>query len=226
MSLLLIGSIISILSLYYLLPKKIVINLLNRYYPQILTHKDSENIFITIDNVPYGYHKEILNLLDFYNYKSNLFVIANQYAKENKQVLIDAVKNGHRLCNHGISNSMHILKSEDELKREILECDKFIKEIYKEANVEMDDKKYYRPSCGYFSKNMIRIVEKLGYKMALGSVYPHDQQIMSGDINYYYIIGKIERGDILIIHDRKWTIDLLKKLLPWLKEHGIGSEIL
>ncbi len=223
-------SIVSFLTLYYLLPKKLIIKSINNFYPTIITNINLEDGFksiaLTIDDVPYGYEKDILNILDKYEIKVSLFVIANEDAHQKEDILIKAVKNGHRLCNHGITDSVHILKSEEALKKEIEDCQEFIDKIYDKAEIERPIQKYYRPGCGFFGKKMIEIVENMEYKLTLGSVYPHDPHVPISIVNYMYIIEKIEPGDIIIIHDRKWTVELLERLVPRLLEEGYRFRIL
>ena len=67
---------------------------------------------------------------------------------------------------------------------------------------------------------MIHLCDKLSYKLVLGNVYPHDPFVIIPQWNALYIMSKIQNGDIIIIHDRPWTISLLQIILPQLKEKG------
>lgn len=217
--------IISICTITYFLPKYLIKISINKYYPEIKTNiamTHEKNIAITIDDVPYGSEKEILELLDDNDIKVSLFVIANKNAKKKENILVNAVKNGHQLCNHGTTDTMHALKSKEKLMEEIEICQKFIDGIYKKANVEIPKDKYYRPGCGYFTKEMISTIQEMGLKLVLGNVYSHDPQMPIGFINYLYIIKKLEGGDIIIVHDRPWTINLLEKLIPWIKKNNFN----
>lgn len=212
---------------YYWLPKCVFVKFLNAYFPSILTHRFSLNsdktIALTFDDVPYGSQKEIVDLLDQYDMKGTLFIISDEVKKQNKkEELIDFVKRGHQLANHGKTNSMHVIKGMKTLEKEIEDCDDLIEEIYMEAKVERKGK-FYRPGCGLFSQKMIDLVEQKEYNLTLGSVYPNDPVVMSSWINYYYLLWHIDEGDIVILHDRKWTVPMLKLLLPKLKDQGYTS---
>jgi hypothetical protein len=87
-------------------------------------------------------------------------------------------------------------------------------------------KMFYRPGCGLFNQRMIEITESLNYNLALGTVYPNDPVVCSSIINYYYLICHIEKGDIVILHDRKWTAPMLQWLLPWMISKSLKSVIL
>lgn len=196
---------------------KILVSIFERFYPQILTrNKNNENIALTFDDVPYDLEsfKKILEILDKYQQKATFFIISSFVdSEEKKKLLIDAVKNGHQLANHGKTDSMHARKSIDELKNEILECENLIKDIYCLADVKLSDKKFYRPGCGFFNNQMLDLLCELEYILTLGSVYPFDPQIPFPKLNYYSLKFSIEKGDIIILHDRKWTPEMLELLL-------------
>jgi peptidoglycan/xylan/chitin deacetylase (PgdA/CDA1 family) len=218
-------SIISFVSLYYLLPKSIVIKTINYYYPQIITNTNSDKICITIDDVPYTNSNlfTTLELFNKYNIKVMLFVITTD---TNNELLIDAIKQGHLLCNHGVTDSMHSKKTLEELRIEIVKCDDFINRIYDKAKITRPTQRFYRPGCGFFHQKMIDLCTNLGYTLVLGSVYPHDPQCKSTFINFHYVKSKLDKGDILILHDRYYTPDLLTKLLPYIQSQKLETCVL
>jgi peptidoglycan/xylan/chitin deacetylase (PgdA/CDA1 family) len=231
--------IITIVVFCYWLPKWFFISLLaERLYPNIVVRNNlvadkfiGKVIALTFDDVPYGDHARIIKLLDKYSMKGTFFVISGDIKTEEETgirsetygCLVDAVKKGHQLGNHGKTDSMHAIKSNESLEYEISHCDTLIKQIYKSAEINLPTNMVYRPGCGAFTTSMLRIANRLGYKLALGSVYPNDPIMISSLINYYYLINHIEKGDIVILHDRTWTVPLLEMLLPWLTENNYTS---
>lgn len=213
------NSILALLFIYWM-PRTLLVPVLSYTHPKLLTHVPcSGNIIITIDDVPYGPSFEnILNTLDRFNVKAVFFVISDQVNNTNKEGLIRAIRAGHQLGNHGKTNSAHILKSVNSLSDEIESCDITIKDLYKQANVQLPTKMVYRPGCGAFTQNMINLAESYNYTTTLGSIYPNDPAVRSSIINYYYIKAKLaishSYSNIIILHDRPWTIPLLEKLLP------------
>lgn len=207
--------VFAIAAFCYWLPKWFFISLLaERLYPNIIVRNNSvanefirKVIALTFDDVPYGDHARIIKLLDKYNMKGTFFVISgdirnpetrdyipNRRLREESGIqsetygcLVDAVKKGHQLGNHGKTDSMHALKSNKSLEEEIVHCDGLIKQVYKSAEINLPTNMVYRPGCGAFTSSMLKIVERLGYKLALGSVYPNDPIIISSLINYYYL---------------------------------------
>jgi peptidoglycan-N-acetylglucosamine deacetylase len=67
---------------------------------------------------------------------------------------------------------------------------------------------------------MLDYIEHHGYRAVLGSVYPHDPQIRIPALNAWHINRGIHPGAIIIIHDRPYTPETLRSLLPQLKQQG------
>jgi len=210
--------------IYYWLPKWLVVRLMNKYFPQVLTHKNikEKKVCLTFDDVPYGDDTflEIVSLLNDYAMKASFFVISDYV----KQVgpLVGMVKIGHQLVNHGKTNSPHVLKGLQSLEDEIVSCENLLNEIYSLAHVNRG-KSFYRPGCGLFNSTMLNYCKEHDVALTLGSVYPNDPLVRSAYLNFLYVKAHIEAGDIVILHDRKWTLPMIRYLLPWMKQNGYTS---
>ena len=219
-----LNTIVIFILLVYWLPKFIFINTLERLCPSVLTRNvHSQSVALTFDDMPYGSHETIISTLDKHNMKGTFFIISGDITEANINIFVNAVKSGHQLANHGKTNSMHFLKDKNELTKEIMHCDTMIKDIYKIASIPLPSKMLYRPGCGVFGPEMLKLVTDLGYQLALGSTYPNDPMIRSSWINYWYIVNHIEKGDIVIMHDRSWTPDMLDNLLIWMNWQEMKS---
>ncbi|KAJ0407663.1 hypothetical protein ATCC90586_001845 [Pythium insidiosum] len=62
--------------------------------------------------------------------------------------------------------------------------------------------KWLRPGSGWFTSNMREIVASHGYRICMGSVYPHDAQIKIESINAAYLRWRTRPGSVIIVHDR------------------------
>lgn len=210
----------TLLSVRYWLPKWLILPLMARYYPKVLIRRPNKPfVCLTIDDVPYGdNHNQILKVLDDHNMKATWFVISDLVkTEEHRKFLVNLVKQGHQLGNHGKTNSQHLSLSLVAFENEIVECDKLLVSIYKEARIYEPCVKVYRPGCGLFNQRMIDTTSNHGYELVLGSVYPSDPHIPIPWLNYWYLRLKVQPGDIIILHDRWWTAPMLKMFLPWLK---------
>ena len=217
---------VCLLILIYWMPKFLLYNTIESIYPEIQTRvKDlsvtDKQVALTFDDLPYGSHIDLINTLDKYNIKATFFVISGDFY--DRSAFVAAVKNGHQLGNHGKVNQIHALLSVTELEHEFDHCDQLIKSIYSEADVPLPKRMVYRPGSGLPTTSMLEMVKEKNYTLSLGSVYPSDPIVPSGLVNYYYVINHIENGDVIILHDRRWTSPMLELLLPWMKQNNYLS---
>lgn len=74
--------------------------------------------------------------------------------------------------------------------------------------------RWLRPASGWFTAGMREVIAAHGYRICLGSVYPHDAQIKSELVNSLYLRTLTINGSVIIVHDRAWTVGVLKSALP------------
>jgi peptidoglycan/xylan/chitin deacetylase (PgdA/CDA1 family) len=81
--------------------------------------------------------------------------------------------------------------------------------------------RYFRPGSGFFTDRMRALVQREGFRLVLGSVYPHDPQISVPWVNAAHVLRMVRPGSIIIVHDRRpWTAPMLATVLPELKRRG------
>ncbi|KAL4742025.1 hypothetical protein BDV11DRAFT_181907 [Aspergillus similis] len=81
--------------------------------------------------------------------------------------------------------------------------------------------RYFRPGSGLFTDRMRALVQRQGFRLVLGSVYPHDPQISVPWVNAAHVLSMVRPGSIIIVHDRRpWTAPMLATVLPELKRRG------
>lgn len=149
------------------------------------------------------------------------------------------------LANHGMTNSKHASLPKNKLVMEIENCEKTVNDILLaplnerrklkgKAPLESVMTKYYRPGHGFFTQEMIQTCQELEYDIVLGNIYSFDPQVPIWWLNlvnivivsYVYDLVKLlsfgflcshDHHQIVILHDRPWTAQLLNYLLPFLK---------
>lgn len=217
--------LIPVCSILYCLPKQLVFHYLDRY-PNIISrlpppHINNKTVTITIDDVPYGASfPEILAVLDKYNVKATFLTISSYIDTTSEQLIINAMRNGHEFANHGNTNRRHSRLSASQLINEIDTCNAKLRKLYRRAQVEPTGTRFYRLGCGTFNQHMIDYTKEKDMYIVLGSVYPHDAHMPSATINIWYMQYKIDVDDIIIMHDRWWTVGMLDNLLAWLYENN------
>lgn len=181
----------------------------------------TKRIALTIDDSPSPNTLALLNVLEKMNCTATFFIIGS-FVKSPKD-LESIVTRGHQLGNHGMNDYPSWRLTDSEFEKELLEVDAllFNKDMLSiPQNQQRYMPKLFRPGHGFFSKRMTRTVQKHGYKLALGSVYPHDAAITNVALNTWYVVSRAKNGDVIVLHDREHTIECLAKSLFELKTRG------
>jgi peptidoglycan/xylan/chitin deacetylase (PgdA/CDA1 family) len=202
-------------------PPRALITYFAYRWPDVLWEvpTDKKVVALTIDDAPSEHTQEILGVLNGQGATATFFVIGGQVAGR-EDILADIVRSGSELGNHAMHDEPSRSLSDDELTEQIETVRDKIREAYKTGEGTLPPQ-YFRPGSGFFSDRMRRLVKKLGYRLVLGSVYPHDPQIHWSWLNGRHILSMVRPGAIIICHDRRsWTAPMLRTVLRQLKHDG------
>lgn len=166
------------------------------------------NFILTFDDSPTPDTNKILDCLKKYNVKALFFVITERI-QGNEAVLDRMLQEGHKIGNHGSKDTIHVFIKSEEFERDLIKSDYELEPWLKQERY-----KYFRPGFGFFNETMLKSLDKHNYTMVLGNVYPYDAFITSAKVNAWYIKNKINKGSIVVLHDRPWTAATLEHLLP------------
>jgi peptidoglycan/xylan/chitin deacetylase (PgdA/CDA1 family) len=213
--------VVIILLAYY--PPHVLMNEIQHRFPGVLFHYENpktRTIALTIDDSPTCNTADIIRILNDNECTATFFVIGGFVLKNDpdKQIIDILKQSGHELGNHTMKDRATIKLTQQELEEELQCTHDIIKRDDDDDNT--NNVEWFRPGSGWFSLNMVKTAKKFGYKTVLGSVYPHDPIVRWSSVNLWYILNKVQPGDIIIIHDRPWTIPLLKQLLPELRKRN------
>lgn len=224
MSLLILIPCLLILPFYIIYkPPWLLIRYFQHRWPDILWHvpipSSKKIIALTIDDAPSEFTEEILEILAANGATATFFVIRSQ-VKGREGILRDLVRKGHELGNHAMYDEPSRALSDDALISQITSVEKMISIAYASVGLNPPPR-YFRPGSGFFHDRMRRVVQRLGYRLVLGSIYPHDPQIPYWRVNARHILSMLRSGGIVICHDRrKWTAPMLRKVLPEMTRRG------
>ncbi|KAI1397643.1 carbohydrate esterase family 4 protein [Hypoxylon fuscum] len=206
-------------------PPRALIGYFARRWPDVLweVRTDKKMVALTIDDAPSEHTQEILGVLNGHEATATFFVIGGQVPGR-EETLADIVRSGSELGNHAMHDEPSRALPDDELTAQIETVRDKIRQAYATANGEEHVKmppQYFRPGSGFFSDRMRKLVDKLGYRIVLGSVYPHDPQISWAWLNARHVLSMVRPGAIIVCHDRRgWTAPMLRKVLKQLKKDG------
>ncbi|KAL0582898.1 hypothetical protein ABG067_007159 [Albugo candida] len=202
----------------YFLPHYLLRFLVSRSDPSVFwcTFTSARTCSLTIDDAPSNSTSAILDQLKKFKVTATFFIISDQIPGH-EEVMKRIVDEGHTLGNHLTEDRPSIRDSLETFEGKIMECESAIMEyqvIGKGKQIHKMKSKWLRPASGWFTSEMFRVIQKHGYRVCMGSVYPHDAQIKSEIINSLYLKYRTKSGSVLLIHDRPWTSGVLKDALP------------
>ncbi|KAH6648506.1 nodulation protein nodB [Truncatella angustata] len=202
-------------------PPRSLIRYFSRRWPDVLWEIETKTkvVALTIDDAPSEHTEQILGILKAYDATATFFTIGGQVSGR-EEILADVVRSGNELGNHAMHDEPSRALSDEELTAQIETVRDKIRAAYNTAEKDLPPQ-YFRPGSGFFSDRMRKLVNKLGYRIVLGSIYPHDPQIQYSWINAKHILSMMHPGGIIICHDRRpWTAPMLRKVLKEAKSQG------
>ncbi len=206
-------------------PPRALIARLARRWPDVLWEVPvapaDRVVALTVDDAPSEHTQDILAALNGAGAAATFFVIGAQVPGR-EDALADVVRSGSELGNHAMRDEPSRALPDAELAAQIDAVGGRIRDAYRAAGrPAADAPPYFRPGSGFFSDRMRRLVGRLGLRIVLGGVYPHDPQIASPWLNARHILSMVRPGAIIICHDRRaWTAPMLRRVLPELRRRG------
>lgn len=177
-------------------------------------------IYLTFDDGPSKYTKELLELLKKYNVKATFFCVAN-FSKEQKEIIEKMKQEGHLIGLHSLKHKNSMLQGIYETKRDLEKALKIMKELG--INI-----KYYRPPWGDANLYLLKKLKKENIELILWNVMAEDwegnttEQIIANKL-----VNRVKDGDIICLHDGRGkneapyrTIKALEIALPIFFEKG------
>lgn len=202
-------------------PPRLLVAYLRAAYPDVLFEVATAApvVALSLDDAPSPHTPELLDVLREHGAHATLFVIGAQVAGR-ERVLERAVREGHELANHAMRDEPSRALADDELARQLAAVEARLAAAYAAAGARLPNN-YFRPGSGLFSRRMRLLLARRGFRLVLGSVYPHDAQLPFAGVNARHILSMVHPGAIIICHDRRpWTAPMLRTVLPELRRRG------
>ena len=202
-------------------PPSFLIRYFQRRWPDVLwqVNTSSKTIALTIDDAPSEYTDEIMEILKANDATATFFVIGSQVPGR-EETLQDLIRNGNELGNHAMHDEPSRSLADATLVEQIQTVEEKLDAAYAAVGAG-EAPRLFRPGSGFFSTKMREMLRRLGYRLVLGSIYPHDPQIPYWRVNAKHVLSMLKPGGIVICHDRRgYTVPMLRKVLPEMRRRG------
>ncbi len=157
----------------------------------------------------------LLDLLDRYGAKASFFIIGEK-AKRYPHIVEMIHQRGHSIGNHSMHHKGSFpMQSSEAIYREIEECNAAIESIIGERV------RYFRPPFGVTNPMVGSAVRRSGLCSVGWSVRSFDTMNHSVERVVSRVIGQIQGGDIVLMHDnREGVLDLVERILRYLESNN------
>jgi peptidoglycan/xylan/chitin deacetylase (PgdA/CDA1 family) len=211
---------------------RIVVDLLTRSQDRILFRvpTDRDLVALTLDDGPSPeLTGDLLDVLARHGARATFFVLGEKAARH-PELIARIRAEGHEIGNHMMTNRRALLMGTEAFRREVVEADRVLGTTARQENLWAGTQgpagsRFLRPGSGWIRLGQMRVVEELGYRYCLGSVYPSDGPIGHVGWTRWFVLRKVRRGDILILHEgsarRRVVLTVLEKVLPELRRRGL-----
>ena len=195
-----------------------LIDRLARWYPGCLYEVPTQArlVGLTIDDGPDSVSTPlILNELRRHEARATFFLITDRLHGQ-EPLVGRLVAEGHELGNHFTQDRPSIGLSSRAFEADLLRAHRELAPWGRPV--------WARPASGWYSQVMISLMQRHGYRCALGSVYPLDATIPSVAWARGYILRNARPGAIVVLHDGGSrggrTVRVLAEVLPELRRRG------
>ncbi len=181
--------------------------------------EDDPVIYLAFDcGYEYGYTPKILDTLAEHNTKA-MFFVTGDFLDTNPELAKRMKEEGHMVGNHTDSHPSLPELSVEDVKNQILSCEKQFKEA---TGYDMD--KFIRPPMGEYSELSMKVTQELGYTTIFWSMAYNDYDV-NNQPGKDYVINHFKKyyhnGAITLTHSvSESNTEALDEVLTYLEEQG------
>lgn len=199
-------------------PPQALVQYVAERHPECLWRVETADsvVALTLDDGPHpALTPQILDVLADFDARATFFVMGRRI-EGNEALLRRMMEEGHELGNHLLTATPSILLPDPVFALRLREVDARLRPF--------GPVRWWRPASGFYDAPMRQAAERLGYRCALGDVYPNDAQNPFPPLLARYILRNVRPGSVIILHDgsawRQRTVWTLRRILPELRRRG------
>ena len=175
-------------------------------------------IVITFDDGPSIYTEEILAILGEKQVPAVFFWLAGNSRVHLAQ---QVVAQGHQLGSHTVG---HVRLTDLTRNEQTAEVARSVEILEKAGGAPVD---YFRPPYGSYSVDTLEMAKQLNLGMILWSVDSRDWDLADNPRQIIVnVLNQVKPGSIILLHERKQTVEVLPDLLDALRAEGYTFRLL
>ncbi|MDP8229293.1 MAG: polysaccharide deacetylase family protein, partial [Candidatus Electryoneaceae bacterium] len=128
---------------------------------------------------------------------------------------------GHTVASHGYHHRSLMFASRRNVLEDMIRANEIIK--YDKNGITPV---LFRPPYGRIGIGVWQAARQLGMKIVLWSLSPADYRIQPTDSIVQHVIDRVRPGDIILLHERRRTIEAIKPMIDGLRDKGLEPKAL
>jgi peptidoglycan-N-acetylglucosamine deacetylase len=183
----------------------------------------SRQLALTFDDGPNDLYTQcLLEVLAKHRARATFFVIG-RFVKKRPEIAREIFQSGHVIGNHTFTHPLLIFKSEEEIRRELIDCRSAIEDaIGRHSNL-------FRPPYGGRRPAVLHIARQLGFQPIMWNLPSYDWKPLSAPQIEHNVASKIRGGEVILLHDgghlqlgqdRSQTVLAVDRLLARYRNEG------
>lgn len=189
-------------------------------------------VALTIDDAPgrlgpgNSMMRQVLDLLKAHDAHAT-FMIMGKFAEGGDGELVEALRSGHELGNHGLVDRKYSTDSESAFAEALEACSNAILRLQRAANVA-EAVRWFRAPHGAYSHPMQEALRKRGLTNVMCDTYACCPVIQDGRFIGEFLASHVSHGSIALLHMpehgfREWCLEGLAQLLVALDQRGFRA---
>lgn len=180
------------------------------FHPGAVWNCEQEGVLITIDDGPTREGTmRIIEVLEEIGCKAVFFLSGDQI-RGKEEILIEIIKNGHKIGNHGFHHRKITFMGREELRRSIASTNDLVRSITGEEVL------FYRSPYGSPSVFLKSILNELGMRNIMWSLLTFDFR-GSMEKSRTILSTYVKKGDIIVFHNNLLAASVFPEILTYLK---------
>lgn len=178
---------------------------------------DEPLVALTLDDGPDARTTpRLLEVLAAHDARATFFLIGERVAGC-EEIVASIVAAGHEIANHSTRDAPSVDLVPEEFEADLARAHATL--------APFGASPWFRPGSGWYDDWMFPILERHGYRMALGNVYPLDALIPWVGFASRVTLWLADPGDVIVLHDAgergERTARTLERVLPELRRRGL-----